>query len=137
MQTFSLYFYAFLATTVETLILLLLFMIVLEVADSVHFLYRHFLPKTTERSLNDFYYACFCWTMLHITNRITSMATALSVLCVTLLSGMDRKFLHCHVSGILHIEKMIPKLSLVAYMVRQMIQVFRVRRSVIILCDSW
>lgn len=92
MQTFSLYFYAFLATTVETLILLLLFMIVLEVADSVHFLYRHFLPKTTERSLNDFYYACFCWTMLHITNRITSMATALSVLCVTLLSGMDRKF---------------------------------------------
>lgn len=33
-------------------------MLVLEAADSIRFLYRHFLSKVTEKSLNAFYYAC-------------------------------------------------------------------------------
>ncbi len=33
-------------------------MLALEAADSIRFLYRHFLSKVTEKSLNAFYYAC-------------------------------------------------------------------------------
>ncbi len=33
-------------------------MLALESADSIRFLYRHFLSKITEKSLNAFYYAC-------------------------------------------------------------------------------
>lgn len=56
------YFYAYFETfsmpTVETLFLLVLSMLALESADSVRFLYRHFLSGITEKSLNAFYYAC-------------------------------------------------------------------------------
>lgn len=44
--------------TAETLILLLLSMLTLGSADSIRFLYRHFLSKLTDKSLNAFYYAC-------------------------------------------------------------------------------
>lgn len=38
--------------------LLLLSILTLESADSIRFLYRHFLSKITDKSLNAFYYAC-------------------------------------------------------------------------------
>ena len=57
-----LYFYAYFETfsvpTIETLFLLVLSMIALESADSLRFLYQHFLSGITEKSLNAFYYAC-------------------------------------------------------------------------------
>ena len=56
------YFYAYFETfsvpTIETLFLLVLSMIALESADSIRFLYQHFLSGITEKSLNAFYYAC-------------------------------------------------------------------------------
>ena len=55
---FYAYFETFSAPTIETLFLLLLSMIALESADSIRFLYQHFLSGITEKSLNAFYYAC-------------------------------------------------------------------------------
>lgn len=55
---FSIYFSACSAPTAETLFLLALSMLALEAADSIRFLFRHFLSKITEKSLNTFYYAC-------------------------------------------------------------------------------
>jgi len=55
---FSSYFETFSAPTAETLFLLILSVITLESADSIRFLYKHFLSKITEKSLNAFYYAC-------------------------------------------------------------------------------
>lgn len=55
---FSSYFETFSAPTAETLFLLILSVIALESADSIRFLYKHFLSKITEKSLNAFYYAC-------------------------------------------------------------------------------
>ena len=55
---FYAYFKTFSAPTIETLFLLVLSMIALESADSIRFLYRHFLSGITEKSLNAFYYAC-------------------------------------------------------------------------------
>ena len=56
------YFYNYFDTcsapTAQTLILLLLSILALESADSIRFLYRHFLSKITDKSLNAFYYAC-------------------------------------------------------------------------------
>ncbi|WP_456320044.1 IS701 family transposase, partial [Petralouisia muris] len=56
------YFYNYFETcsapTAQTLILLLISILTLESADSIRFLYRHFLSKITEKSLNAFYYAC-------------------------------------------------------------------------------
>ena len=56
------YFYAYFETfsvpTIETLFLLVLSMLALESADSIRFLYQHFLSGITEKSLNAFYYAC-------------------------------------------------------------------------------
>ncbi len=56
------YFYIYFETcsipTTETLVLLLLSILTLESADSIRFLYRHFLSKLTDKSLNAFYYAC-------------------------------------------------------------------------------
>ena len=56
------YFYAYFKTfsipTIETLFLLVLSMLALESADSIRFLYQHFLSGITEKSLNAFYYAC-------------------------------------------------------------------------------
>lgn len=44
--------------TIETLFLLVLSMLAMESADSIRFLYQHFLSGITEKSLNAFYYAC-------------------------------------------------------------------------------
>lgn len=55
---FYTYFETFSAPTVETLFLLVLSMIALESADSIRFLYQHFLAGITEKSRNAFYYAC-------------------------------------------------------------------------------
>lgn len=55
---FSAYFGNVSSPTAESLFLLLLSMLALESADSIRFLYKHFLSKVTEKSLNAFYYAC-------------------------------------------------------------------------------
>ena len=55
---FYIYFEACSIPTAETLVLLLLSILTLESADSIRFLYRHFLSKLTDKSLNAFYYAC-------------------------------------------------------------------------------
>ena len=56
------YFYIYFETcsipTAETLVLLPLSILTLESADSIRFLYRRFLSKLTDKSLNAFYYAC-------------------------------------------------------------------------------
>ena len=55
---FSFYFETFSAPTIETLFLLVLSILALESADSIRFLYQHFISGITEKSLNAFYYAC-------------------------------------------------------------------------------
>ena len=55
---FYVYFETFSVPTIETLFLLVLSILVLESADSIRFLYQHFLSGITEKSLNAFYYAC-------------------------------------------------------------------------------
>ncbi len=55
---FSAYFNTFTMPTAETLFLFVLSILALESADSVRFLYRHFLSKVTAKSLSAFYYAC-------------------------------------------------------------------------------
>ena len=42
----------------ESLFLIVLSMLAIESADYIRLLYRHFLSKVTEKSLNAFYYAC-------------------------------------------------------------------------------
>ena len=55
---FYIYFETFSVPTIETLFLLVLSILALESADSIRFLYQHFLSGITEKSLNAFYYAC-------------------------------------------------------------------------------
>ena len=55
---FSIYFKECSAPTAESFFLLLLSILVLESADSLRFLYRHFISQVTEKSLNAFYYFC-------------------------------------------------------------------------------
>lgn len=55
---FFAYFKTFSAPTIETLFLLVLSILAMESADSIRFLYKHFLSGITEKSLNAFYYAC-------------------------------------------------------------------------------
>lgn len=55
---FEAYFKSFSAPTAETLFLFVLSILAMESADSIRSLYRHFLSKITEKSLNAFYYAC-------------------------------------------------------------------------------
>ena len=57
-QYFQIYFLEFSIPTMESLFLLVLSMLAVESVDSIHMLYRHFLSKVTEKSLNAFYYAC-------------------------------------------------------------------------------
>lgn len=52
------YFSAFSAPTAKALFLLVFSMLALEAADSIRFLFRHFLSKITEKSLKAFYYTC-------------------------------------------------------------------------------
>ena len=55
---FQIYFSAFSISTAQSLFLLVLSMPAMESADSIRYLYRHFLSKVTQKSLNAFYYAC-------------------------------------------------------------------------------
>ena len=55
---FYLYFESFHVGTAENLFLFVLSVIVLESADSVRFLYSHFLKDISRKSLNAFYYTC-------------------------------------------------------------------------------
>ncbi len=55
---FYIYFKTFSAPTIETLFLLVLSILAMESAGSIRSLYRHFLSKITQKSLNAFYYAC-------------------------------------------------------------------------------
>ena len=55
---FSMYFKNFSAPAAESLFLFLLSILALESADSLRFLYRHFLSGITRKSLNAFYYLC-------------------------------------------------------------------------------
>ena len=55
---FYLYFESFPIGTAENLFLFVLSVIALESADSVRFLYPHFLKDISQKSLNAFYYTC-------------------------------------------------------------------------------
>ena len=55
---FNIYFAACSKPTAESLFLLVLAMLALESADSIRWLYQHFLSRITKKSLNAFYYAC-------------------------------------------------------------------------------
>ena len=55
---FSVYFSNCPAPTAHKLFLFALSIIALESAPSIRFLYRHFICKITEKSLNSFYYVC-------------------------------------------------------------------------------
>ena len=57
-QYFFTYFETFSAPTAETLFLLVLSILTMESANSIRFLYTHFLSSITEKSLNAFYHAC-------------------------------------------------------------------------------
>lgn len=57
-QYFQVYFLEFSTPTMESLFLIVLSMLAVESADSICMLYKHFLSKVTEKSLNAFYYAC-------------------------------------------------------------------------------
>ena len=59
----------------ESLFLLVLSMLAVESADSIQLLYKHFLSKVTEKSLNAFYYACSyakidCCKFMNVTARL-------------------------------------------------------------------
>lgn len=65
----------FSAPTIESLFLLVLSILTVESADSIHTLYKHFLSKLTEKSLNAFYYACSyakikCCRFMNVTTRM-------------------------------------------------------------------
>ena len=55
---FYLYFSTFSSGTAENLFLFVLSVLALESANSVRFLYTHFLKSISEKSLNAFYYTC-------------------------------------------------------------------------------
>lgn len=55
---FSIYFSSCPTPTAKNLFLFVLSIIALESAPSIRFLYRHFICKITEKSLNAFYYMC-------------------------------------------------------------------------------
>ena len=59
----------------ESLFLLVLSMLAIESADSIRLLYKHFLSRVTEKSLNAFYYACSyakidCSKFMNVTARL-------------------------------------------------------------------
>lgn len=55
---FSVYFIGLSSPTQDNLFLFVLSIIALESADSIRFIYRHFISKISDKSLNAFYYAC-------------------------------------------------------------------------------
>ena len=55
---FFIYFETFPVPTTDTMFMFILPILTLESAHSIRFLYKHFLSRITEKSLNVFYYAC-------------------------------------------------------------------------------
>ncbi|MDE7231884.1 MAG: transposase, partial [Lachnospiraceae bacterium] len=99
------YFKTFSAPTIETLFLLVLSILAMESADSIRSLYRHFLSKITQKSLNAFYYACSYAKADYSKFMNTTAALALNLipkslesqpvfLCIddTMISKFGRKF---------------------------------------------
>ena len=99
------YFSTFAASTAESLFLLVLAILVMESADSIRSLYRHFLSDTTAKSLNAFYYACFyarvdCSVFMNIIARLAFKLVPVDLesrpvfLCIddTMVSKLGKKF---------------------------------------------
>ena len=77
---FSAYFKSASVPTAESLFLLLLSMLALESANSIRFLYQHFLSKVTTKSLNAFYYACSYAKVDYSTFMNTTVKIALKII---------------------------------------------------------
>lgn len=89
----------------ESLFLIVLSMLAIESADSIRLLYRHFLSKVTEKSLNAFYYVCSyakidCSKFMNVTARLAlqiileHLCNEPVFLCVddTMISKFGRKY---------------------------------------------
>lgn len=85
-QYFSIYFKECSAPTAESFFLLLLSILVLESADSLRFLYRHFISQITEKSLNAFYYLCSYAKVDYSSFMNTTVKVALALIPATLRS---------------------------------------------------
>ena len=83
---FHVYFENFSAPTIETLFLLVLSILVMESADSIRSLYRHFLSRITKKSLSAFYYACSYAKADYSAFMNVTAAMALKMIPKTLLS---------------------------------------------------
>ena len=83
---FSIYFKEYSTPTIESFFLLLLSMLVLESADSLRFLYRHFISQWTEKSLNAFYYLCSYAKVDYSSFMNTTVKIALSLIPISLRS---------------------------------------------------
>ena len=186
---FEAYFKTFSAPTAETLFLFVLSILAMESADSIRSLYRHFLSKITEKSLNVFYYACsYAKADYSVFMDVTAslalklipdrLASQPVFLCVddTMVSKFGTHFEnvsklfdhaahngssylngHCFVSLLICVpvwnngkisylsvplgyrmwQKTESKLSLASAMICQVMGLFRTKKNVIILCDSW
>ena len=106
-QYFSAYFSCCSVPTANNLFLFVLAIIALESADSIRFLYRHFICKLTEKSLNTFYYMCTYaridyWTMMRTTARLAmkiipdNFSSLPVYLCIddTMVEKFGKKFAH-------------------------------------------
>lgn len=89
----------------ESLFLLVLSMLAIESADSIRLLYKHFLSRVTEKSLNAFYYVCSyakidCSKFMNVTARLTMQIIPKSLqnepvfLCIddTMIAKFGHKF---------------------------------------------
>ena len=89
----------------ESLFLLVLSMLAIESADSIRLLYKHFLSRVTEKSLNAFYYACSyakidCSKFMNVTARLAMQIIPESLqnepvfLCIddTMIAKFGKKF---------------------------------------------
>ena len=83
---FFIYFKECSAPTAESFFLFLLSILVLESADSLRFLYRHFISQVTEKSLNAFYYFCSYAKVDYSSFMKWTVTIALSVIPNTLRS---------------------------------------------------
>ena len=118
--------------------LLVLSMLAVESAGSIQLLYKHFLSKVTEKSLNAFYYACSyaktdCCKFMNVTARLALQIIPEHLhnepvfLCIddTLIAKFGQKF------------ENVSKLELAAGMVRAVMPEFRQKHQVLLLFDSW
>ena len=89
----------------ESLFLLVLSMLAIESASSIRLLYKHFLSRVTEKSLNAFYYACSyakidCSKFMNVTARLSMQIIPESLqnepvfLCIddTMIANFGKKF---------------------------------------------